>query len=116
MRRDTDKRQPAPKTQAAIADPVFGTDGERVRGIVASPELPVGAQQLLRAAEDAGVELHRLPLTQKEASGILALVPDSEEKQAFGFQANRATATSPEMAQYRQSAFRHARLRQQREA
>ncbi len=41
MRRDTEKRQPAPKTLAVIADPVFGTDDERVRGIVPSGSLPV---------------------------------------------------------------------------
>ena len=93
IRRDSEKRQPAPQTLAVIADPLFGTDGDRVRGIVASGSVPVGAQQLLRSAKDAGIQWHRLPLTRAEAQQILSLVPEKQRHQAFDFAASRATVT-----------------------
>jgi CHAT domain-containing protein/Tfp pilus assembly protein PilF len=101
LRRDTEKRQPAPKTLAVIADPVFGTDDERVRGIVPSGSVPVEAQQLQRAAADAGVAWNRLPFTRTEAQQILSLVPEAQRFQAFGFAASRSAATSSELSQYR---------------
>ncbi len=101
IRRDTEKRQPAPKTLAVIADPIFGTDDERVRGIVASGSVPVEAQQLQRAAADAGVAWNRLPFTRNEAQQILSLVPETQREQAFDFAASRAAATSSQLSQYR---------------
>jgi len=101
VRRDTSQRQPAPKTLAVIADPVFGTDDDRVRGIIASGSVPVEAQQLQRAAADAGIAWNRLPFTRNEAQQILSLVPEAQRQQAFDFAANRSTATSSELSQYR---------------
>ncbi|MBW4494303.1 MAG: CHAT domain-containing protein [Oscillatoria princeps RMCB-10] len=101
IRRDTSQRQPAPKTLAVIADPVFGTDDERVRGIVPSGSVPVEAQQLQRSAADAGIAWNRLPFTRAEAQQILSLVPETQRQQAFDFAANRSTATSSELSQYR---------------
>ncbi len=112
IRRDTSQRQPAPKTLAVIADPVFDTDDERVRGIVASGNVPGEAQQLQRAAADAGIAWNRIPFTRIEAQQILSLVPETQRQQAFDFAANRSTATSSELSQYRKRAFRHSRFRQ----
>ena len=53
----------------------------------------------------ANESLSRLPGTRQEAEGILALVPSSQSKQAFGFAANRATANSPDLSQYRMIHF-----------
>ena len=111
LRRDTSKRQLAPQILAVIADPVFGTDDERLRGIVASGSVPVQQQPLQRGSAHAGIKWDRLPFTRTEAQQILSLVPETQRLQAFGFAA--AVATSSELSQYRQSAFRHSRVRQQ---
>ncbi|MBD1828107.1 CHAT domain-containing protein [Microcoleus vaginatus GB1-A2] len=109
LRRDMATRQPAPKTIALFADPVFSTNDERLKGTSTSPvtknqtveNLPLEAQQLQRAASDAEIYWTRLPFTRTEAEQILALVPDDLEKQAFDFTANRTTATNPDLSQYR---------------
>ncbi len=107
LRRETEGRAIAPKTLAAIADPIFGADDERIKGKLTSPNpqnfsgLPVAARQLERAASDAGVSWNRLPFTRKEAEAILALVPETERSSAFDFAANRAIATSDDLSQYR---------------
>jgi CHAT domain-containing protein len=49
----------------------------------------------------SGFRLPRLPGTRREAAGIVALVSEAERRQAFDFDASRATLVSPEMAQYR---------------
>jgi len=48
-----------------------------------------------------GVYLTRLPYTRREAKAILAVVPAGEGMQALDFDANRATATDPQLGQYR---------------
>ncbi len=109
LRRDTAGRTPAPKALAVLADPIFNPDDERLKGTSAEPSeknktaenLPIEAQQLHRAVADAGVNWNRLPFTRSEAEQILALVPVGEEKQAFDFRADRATATSADLSQYR---------------
>ena len=50
---------------------------------------------------DGRLELPRLPFTRREAETILAVTPAGSTKSAFDFDASRATATSPELAQYR---------------
>ncbi|MEG4920077.1 CHAT domain-containing protein, partial [Microcoleus sp. F10-D1] len=109
LRRDMATRQPAPKTIALFADPVFSTDDERLKGTSTSPvtknqtveNLPVEAQQLQRSASEAEIYWTRLPFSRTEAEQILALVPDDLEKQALDFTANRTTATNPDLSQYR---------------
>ncbi|MEG4405413.1 CHAT domain-containing protein [Microcoleus sp. MON2_D5] len=109
LRRDMATRQPAPKTIALFADPVFSTDDERLKGTSTSPvtrnqtveNLPLEAQQLQRSASEAEIYWTRLPFSRTEAEQILALVPDDLEKQAFDFTANRTTATNPDLSQYR---------------
>jgi CHAT domain-containing protein/WD40 repeat protein len=109
LRRDMATRQPAPKAIALFADPVFSPDDERLKGRIASPvtknqtveNLPVEAQQLQRSASEANIYWTRLAFTRTEAEQILALVPDDLDRQAFDFTANRTTATSPDLSQYR---------------
>jgi CHAT domain-containing protein len=60
----------------------------------------------LRSARETGVtggeaRFGRLLNTRREATAILALVPERERKQALDFQASRATALSPDLGQYR---------------
>ena len=108
----------AAKTLAVVADPVFDRDDERVKGITgqkknAEPKRSVEAintVDLTRAESlrspsqsdsDEVVQIHRLPFTRREADQILSLVPEADRFTARDFDANRATATSPALGQYR---------------
>ena len=68
---------------------------------------PSSAGLLTRSATDIGLSrngelsLPRLRFTRKEADEILALTPEGMGKKAVDFDASRATATSPELSQYR---------------
>ncbi len=84
LRRETAGRRPPPKTLAVIADPVFTLDDQRVT--------PPGA----RGPEG----LPRLIGSRREATAILALVPEAMRKRALDFDASRTTATSAELGQY----------------
>jgi CHAT domain-containing protein len=120
QRRELAGRRPAPRTVAVLADPVFESEDERVKGATAlakagRPAAEVaqarqtGAREavLLRSAADVGMkngekpEISRLPFTRREAVAILALVPPEQRKEALGFDASLATATSPDLANYR---------------
>ena len=129
IRKETSKRQPAAKTIAVLADPVFTTNDLRVKlppsqvikpsnnapstntsNIPTPPDVSTGLEipnlpeipiELRSAARDLGIAFNRLEGTRTEAQKILALVPDSEEKQAFDFAANRATAVSTELSEYK---------------
>lgn len=113
VRRDLKGRKSAPKTVAVFADPVFGILDERVLSRTPSKQ-PVTDNLLLaniqRSPSNVGIattnqSLSRLPGTKQEAERILALVPSSQSKQAFGFAANRATVNSPDLSQYRMIHF-----------
>ncbi len=113
IRRDTEKRQPAPKTLAVIADPVFGTDDERVRGIVLSGSVPVEAQQLQRAARDAGVAWNRLPFTRSATNSLPRTRNTARAGIRFCRQSRCCNFLATQPVPYR--AFRHSRVRQQPE-
>ncbi len=115
LRKEMTGRPAAPKTLAILADPVFSSNDTRVKGTPpVAQENPVSAQLRRRAADEqlqrsakqtglksTGVRIPRLPGTRREADGILALIPEAERKQAFDFDASRATVTGPELSQYR---------------
>lgn len=115
LRQEMAGRIAAPKTLAILADPVFSRSDSRVKGASAgTTEKAVAAplrrratdEQLQRSAEQSGLKnaelrIPRLPGTRREAAGILELISDSERKQAFDFDASRATFTSAELSQYR---------------
>ncbi|HEX6188317.1 MAG TPA: CHAT domain-containing tetratricopeptide repeat protein [Pyrinomonadaceae bacterium] len=117
LRKQLAKRQPAPKTVAVLADPVFNADDQRVKdslarnqgtrtdAMVARRSL-VGTHELQRSASESGwngesLSASRLPFTRKEADAIAALVPAAYRKQDLDFAASRASATDPELSQYR---------------
>ena len=100
LRRDIAKRTPAPKTLAIFADPVFSPQDNRL-GATGQPAQQAISPELERSAREAGLIFDRLPFTQQEAEQILALLPDAEITKSFGFQASKAIATSPDLAQYR---------------
>ncbi len=115
LRREMAGRPAAAKTLAILADPVFSNTDTRIKGTspaasetaAAAPQRRrAGDEQLRRSAEQAGLKTNelripRLPGTRREAAGILELVPEAERKQAFDFDANRATFISSELSQYR---------------
>jgi CHAT domain-containing protein len=124
LRRETASRHTPPKQVFVMADPVFSANDPRVKhGALQSAASSVAqsraadvnggegttteveASQLARSAGDAGVArggeaLPRLEGTREEAKSIVALAP-TQSKLALDFEANRATATSAELSQYR---------------
>lgn len=122
LRREAATRTAATKSVAVLADPVFTPDDPRIRAIsknrqttaavnapAANRIAPASAQpttNLARAVRDfnfaeARGGLARLPFSREEAETILALEPRGAGFKALSFAANRQTATSPELGQYR---------------
>lgn len=110
-------RRPAPKALAVLADPVFDSNDERLaraKGTgarardtaAAGNEGDAGAVASRRALRsfdelDEGAGLARLAFSRREANAIMASAPAGGGMLALGFQASRATATGPELSQYR---------------
>jgi CHAT domain-containing protein len=103
LRSDLAGRPVPPKTLAVIADPVFERGDPRVkRPNIAAPAGGSGQTDLERAASELGLtHFPRLVFTRREALGILSMVPSQAQLSALDFAANRATATSSKLSQYR---------------
>ncbi len=107
LRRESAQRARPTQAIAVLADPVFRPGDERVkrlRGTKApSDEIGGKAQVDLRSATDIGMDgsFPRLFYTRQEAESILKEAPVGKSMKAIDFQASRATATNPELAQYR---------------
>lgn len=107
IRREGAARKRPAKTVAVLADPVFDRNDERVKGNRAAKPAPYSSDllrtDLLRSLSAVGLGgmIPRLPFTRREADAIAALAPPASAFAATGFQASRATATSPMLAQYR---------------
>jgi CHAT domain-containing protein/tetratricopeptide (TPR) repeat protein len=104
LRRDSlDRRQPN-KTIAVLADPVFSGNDPRISGASGSSTMPaqLGTADVLRSAEESGLrDFVRLRFSRDEADAITRLVPGASKLRAVDFAANRLTATSPELSEYR---------------
>lgn len=114
------RREP-PKAVAVFADPVFDRGDDRVAQSLfrtvgearqtAVPRSPPTSslydERLTRSATDVGLikngsqYLGRLLWTEREAAAILKVIPPGQGMEAVGFEANRASATSPRLSQYR---------------
>jgi len=110
IRQDTSGRKPAPKAVAVLADPVFSANDDRLKTLAATqPAVPlqsatptdVDTLALKRAAFEMSATFDRLPYTRAEADSILKLASAAEAMPAFDFAANFATATNPQLSQYR---------------
>jgi CHAT domain-containing protein/Tfp pilus assembly protein PilF len=118
LRRETAGRKPAEKSLAVLADPVFADDDTRVKAVASKTqgagksepadagEKDIASLQMTRSAQETGAidrdaRFGRLLNTRREATAILALVPERARKQALDFEASRATALSPDLGQYR---------------
>ena len=106
LRQETSNRSPATKAVAVLADPVFSRDDSRVsgwragrRGSAPDQSLPA---DVVRSAEESGLkDFVRLRFSRAEADAIARLVPEGQRLEAVDFVANRATATSADLEQYR---------------
>jgi CHAT domain-containing protein/predicted negative regulator of RcsB-dependent stress response len=101
LRRELAGRQPAAKTVAVLADPVFSADDARVKSGAKPRAREEAPLDLTRAISDVRGELNRLLLTRDEAEAILSVTPRTGALGALDFRANRATATSDELSHYR---------------
>jgi hypothetical protein len=116
LRRELAGRNPAPKAVAVLADPVFAQDDGRVKRLKAEKkpteqpmkpgETGTPVSELERSAREVGVadvggRFPRLPFSRQEAEEIVALAPAGQWMKAVDFTANKATATSSELGQYR---------------
>jgi CHAT domain-containing protein len=127
LRRERMSRKPGTKMVAVLADPVFDRGDIRVKAIAASNQEGTGSVEvavreeqgeaepsssladLTRSAADVGWEqerngevyLPRLQFTRQEANEITAVAPAGQSFKALDFKASRATAVSPNLANYR---------------
>lgn len=119
IRSESAGRRKAAGTLAILADPVFeandprvvlaarkrdsgGRLGADVRSAEVSSSSPASNPELMRSARSFNREgFSQLPFSRKEADVIAAFIPRAKLLKATGFKANRATATSGELARYR---------------
>ncbi|HXQ73131.1 MAG TPA: CHAT domain-containing protein, partial [Pyrinomonadaceae bacterium] len=105
QRENLANREPAPKTLAVVADPVFSTSDPRVKKDVSqnSSETSTRSFEHLPAntTTTAQLSIPRLPFTRSEADRILAVARAGSNLKALDFRANRAMATSGELSKYR---------------
>jgi CHAT domain-containing protein/tetratricopeptide (TPR) repeat protein len=108
LRREAAEREPPAGRIAVLADPVFEADDPRLQSAgrgkprrISPVAVEAPLDDLLRTTRSLGIShLERLEHTGVEAQAIRALVPD-RRLEALGFDANRAIAMSPRLADYR---------------
>jgi CHAT domain-containing protein len=98
-------RKEAPRMLAVFADPVFGPEDPRAggRGAAATPASTRILEHLAGddVAGSARLKIPRLPYTAQEADQILNVARGASNLRAVGFEANRATATSGQLSDFR---------------
>lgn len=113
LRNELRGREPASKTLAVIADPVFEKDDPRVRlaRVQARTQVPASVavlrgsdleEPLVQAEpENKPLVFERLPFSLEEAEAILDLAHDQKNMRAVGFDANLKAALDPAIREYR---------------
>ena len=101
-------RRAAERSVAVLADPVFEFDDPRLtttgRSPVVAASITDSMTEVARALRDVGTDDKRIPRlrsSRDEAEAIIAMVPWRSGFKALDFDANRATATSADLGQYR---------------
>jgi CHAT domain-containing protein len=111
LRREVSGRKRPPKTVAVLADPVFDPNDERLVALLARSSSATAAQAKPRVlpadAESAtqGTSLERLQKSSEEANNILGLTTPAQSLAKLGFDASKANAESPELADYQMVHF-----------
>jgi CHAT domain-containing protein/tetratricopeptide (TPR) repeat protein len=102
LRREAAQRERAPRALFVVADPVFSTEDARVKPLAARSTTGGAPRKApVSDGEPAALRFPRLIGSRREASGILAMVPEHDRRQAFDFDATRTTATSADLLDYR---------------
>ncbi len=110
QRKNMAGRKLAPKEVAVIADPVFSLVDGRLNSHIRSTsrkELQGDGTASTRILEHIAdnstgkLTIKRLRYTRQEADQILAVAPRKTNLRALDFKASRATATAPDLSQYR---------------
>ncbi|MDQ3750171.1 MAG: CHAT domain-containing protein, partial [Acidobacteriota bacterium] len=114
LRRETANRRQAAKSVAVFADPVFADTDERLATVKAnrtkSIEKPTtnldSSRTFLERAfnwrgETNALVIPRLPFTRREAEAVLATASSGSSLKAMDFKANRETALSSDLSNYR---------------
>ncbi len=102
IRQDLTKRKIPSKTLMVFADPVFGSNDERIKksNSVNNTSSSLNLDKVQRSlGKREGFA--RLPGTRTEAENILSLLPKSESKQLFDFDANLTNINNSDLSQYR---------------
>lgn len=102
QREEWQKRPPASKTLAVLADPIFDANDNRIdpsiKGKLASNNQELA--DIIPGIRGGCSSLSRLPYTSQEANNILAQVTDGKTFSALGFDATRAQAINPNLQDY----------------
>ncbi|HLO49493.1 MAG TPA: CHAT domain-containing protein, partial [Kamptonema sp.] len=104
LRQNYNDRQPPSKALAILADPVFSANDERVKNnssAATQQAIESANLGLSRSSRDNDIQFKRLNFTRQEAQVIEALFPANSSSESFDFDASRATATSPNLSQYK---------------
>ncbi len=111
LRHEVSGRKMPAKAVAVLADPVFDPNDERLSSPSASRTGESAAQvhpSALPAVLESvtrGTSLQRLRKTREEANNILALTTPAQSLVKLDFDASKANAESPELADYRMVHF-----------
>jgi CHAT domain-containing protein len=105
LRREAAGRKTSDRSVAVFADPVFhGSDprvGQLSKGQSPAVEATGAASEVKRSATESGLlDFVRLRFSRQEADRIIRFASEGRRLEAVDFAANRATATSPELARY----------------
>jgi CHAT domain-containing protein/tetratricopeptide (TPR) repeat protein len=109
---DAAARQPAPKTVAALGDPVFAANDERVTSGAGATSS--GAPLSTTRAATLARRFSRLPFSRDEVTRIVALAPVSRRLQAVDFDASRALVEGGALRDYRYVHFATHAIRDDR--
>ncbi|WP_333455707.1 CHAT domain-containing protein [Microcoleus sp. Pol10D4] len=104
LRQNYNDRQPPNRSLAILADPVFSANDERVKNSSsATTQQAVESANpgLSRSRGDKTGQFDRLNFTRQESQIIQALFPANSRTESLDFEASRATATSPNLSQYK---------------
>ena len=115
LRRETANRTSAAKSVAVFADPVFTDNDERLAAVkINQPKINEPAKTdfngsraflqrafNLRGETNEALPISRLPFTRREAEAILSFAPAGTSFKALDFTANRETALSKDLNDYR---------------
>jgi CHAT domain-containing protein/Tfp pilus assembly protein PilF len=105
LRRETAGRKPTDKSIAVFADPVFDSNDPRIRLSGKEPastdKETASMGDVKRSANESGLgDFARLRFSRQEADQIARFAAENKKLEAVDFAASRATAISPELAQY----------------